>query len=85
MNSQTENNELVDRVANRVTGLMGANPPVRRLRKSQVLSAIVGAVGFALFIDGVLKLAIDIPTWTSLTVGLALMAATGTLLHNLNR
>ncbi len=85
MNHQLPDSELVDKIANKVVDVFGENPPVRRLRKSQVLSAFIGAVGFALFVDGVIKLVVDIPGWLAIAIGLALMALTGLLLHNLNR
>ena len=85
MDHQFPDNEFVDKVADRVVEVFGENRPVKRLRKSQILSAFVGAVGFALFVDGILKLVVDIPGWVAVALGLALMALTGLLLHNLNR
>ena len=84
-NQKDENRELVDKIADKVVWLLSTNPPAKRARKSQILSALIGAVGFALFVDGVVKLSTDIPAWISLLAGIILMAATGLLLHNLNR
>ena len=65
----------------------GALAPIRRIRSSEVASAIVGAVGLALFIVGVENAASDIPVisnaWGSIAVGLVLLAITGALLTRL--
>jgi hypothetical protein len=61
--------------------------PVRHLRGSQIATAILGAVGFALFVVGVERAASDIPIvenqWGSIAVGLVLLAATGLLVRKL--
>jgi len=82
---ESEPEKLVDDVAEKVVELLGKNPPVRRIRKSQILSALVGAIGFALFMDGITKLFVNIAGWTSLIIGSVLMAITGLLLRNLYR
>jgi len=79
------NDELIDKVAQRVVDTMGRTLPVRRVRKSQLLSALVGVVGFALFINGVEGLFSNLPDWVLVTTGFVLMALTGLLLQNLNR
>jgi hypothetical protein len=80
-----EDNELIDRETKRVSEILGTNEPVKRIRRSQIASALIGAVGFALFIDGVVKLATPLPAWIAISVGFLLMLATGLLLRNLNR
>ena len=82
---ESEPEKLVDDVAEKVVELLGKNPPIRRIRNSQILSALIGAIGFALFIDGIVKLFANITGWTSLIVGSVLMAITGLLLRNLYR
>ena len=77
--------KFVDDAAERVEKLIANSTPVRTIRKSQVLSAILGAIGFALFIDGILKLFVTFPAWASLLLGLLMMAATGLLIKNLER
>ena len=77
--------KLVDEVAQKVVELLGKHPPIRRIRNSQILSALIGAIGFALFIDGIVKLFANFSGWTSLIVGFLLMAVTGLLLRNLYR
>ena len=52
-NNTDSQDELVDKIAEQVVALVGNNFPVKRVRKSQLLSALLGAVGFALFISGV--------------------------------
>ena len=82
---KSEQKELVDHITDKVVKIVGENQPVKRVRKSQILSALIGAIGFALFVDGIIKLSTDIPSWLSIILGFALMAVTGLLIHNLNR
>ncbi len=60
---------------------------VRRIRQVTIVSAVLGAVGAALFIVGVERAAEDIPVlsnaYGSVAVGLLLLAVTGTLLTRL--
>ena len=77
--------ELIDKIANRVVVLVGNNLPIKRVRKSQLLSALVGAAGFALFVSGIEGIFISFPDWTLVLMGFALMTLTGLLLQNLNR
>lgn len=77
--------KFVDETAEKVAKIIGNNRPVQSIRKSQVLSALLGAIGFALFIDGVLKLFANFPAWGSFLLGFLMMSATGVLLKNLAR
>jgi hypothetical protein len=65
----------------------GALAPIRRIRSSEIASAILGAIGLALFIVGVENAAADIPiisnAWGSIAIGLVLLAFTGALLTRL--
>ena len=65
----------------------GALAPVRRIRSSQIASAILGSVGLALFLVGVENAAADIPVvsnaYGSIAVGIVLLAFTGALLARL--
>ena len=65
----------------------GAWTPVRRIRSSQIATAVLGSVGAALLFVGVENAAQDIPVvsnaWGSIFVGLILLALTGTLLARL--
>lgn len=85
MNNIQEERELIDKTTERVLDTIGKTKPVKHIRRSQILSAIAGAIGFALFIDGVLKLFENFSAWSSLLLGLVLMLATGLFLQNLNR
>lgn len=82
---ESQSEELVDEIVEKVVRSLGENPPVKKIRSSQILSALVGAVGFALFIDGIVKLFGNFSGWVSLIVGFVLMAVTGLLLRNLYR
>ena len=77
--------KLADKTAEKVVELLGETPPVRRIRNSQLLSLILGAVGFSLFTIGVGKLFADLSGWASFGIGLIMMAITGALLKNLSR
>ena len=77
--------KLADKTAEKVVELLGRTPPVRRIRNSQLLSLIFGAMGFSLFTIGVGKIFADLSGWTSLVFGLVMMAITGALLKNLER
>ena len=65
----------------------GAWTPVRRIRSSQIATAVLGSIGAALLFVGVENAAQDIPfvsnAWGSIFIGLVLLAATGTLLARL--
>lgn len=84
-NEQKDNKELIDQITEKFVEVLGRNRPIRELRKSQIASAVLGAVGFALFIDGVIKIFSDFPALASLTLGFLLMLTTGLLLKNLYR
>jgi len=63
----------------------GSTTPVRRIRSSQLASALLGTIGLALFIVGVENAASGIPVlsnaYGSICVGLVLLATTGLLLQ----
>jgi hypothetical protein len=82
--------ELTEETARRLIDRLdrtGALSPIRRIRSSEIASAIVGAIGLALFIAGVENAAADVPVvsnaWGSIAVGLVLLALTGALLTRL--
>ena len=82
--------ELTEETARKLIDTLdktGALAPIHRLRSSEVASAVLGAVGLALFIVGVENAASDIPiisnAWGSIAVGLVLLAVTGALLTRL--
>ena len=83
-NTESED-ELVDKIANKLLVLVGNNFPVKRVRKSQLLSALIGAVGFALFVSGIEDMFSSFPDWALVSMGFILMTLTGLLLQNLNR
>jgi len=77
--------ELTEETAQRLLSFLERSQPVRLLRASHVLSAVIGAVGFALFVVGVEQVAQDIPivsnAYGSIAVGVVLLLATGLLLR----
>lgn len=82
---EVEPEKFIDKVAEKVVELLGKNPPIGRIRSSQLLSALIGAIGFSLFIDGIGKLFVNFSGWTLLILGFVLMVVTGLLIQNLNR
>ena len=78
---------MTEATAQRLVELFERSPPVRRLRASQVASALLGTAGFALFIVGVERAAEDLPivsnAYGSIVAGLLLLGLTGLLLRRL--
>ena len=76
-----------EETAQKLIRTIEGSDPVRRIRGSQLATALLGAVGFALFVVGVERAAGDIPIieneWGSIAVGLVLLAITGALLRRL--
>lgn len=84
-NPLSEPEVLIDKAAQKIIDHLGKYPPIQRVRGSQVISALCGAIGFALFITGIEKLIGDLPGWISLGVGLTLMIVAGALFQKLNK
>jgi hypothetical protein len=78
---------MTEETAQKLVTFLEHSAPVRRLRASQVLSALIGSMGLALFLVGVEQAAQDIPIisnpYGSIGVGLVLLVATGLLLRKL--
>jgi hypothetical protein len=76
---------MTEETAQRLIKMIEGSHPVRTLRGSQVATAVVGTVGFALFLVGVETAAADIPLikngWGAIVVGLLLLAAAGVLIR----
>ena len=77
--------QMTDETAQRLLRFVENTEPVKRLRASQIASAFLGAVGFALFVVGVERAAEDIPVvsdpYGSIGVGVLLLLVTGLLLR----
>lgn len=73
-----------DDIAQQVADLMGKAPPVRRIRNSQLTSAILGAAGLALFLVGVEKVFATVPGWLSILLGMLFMSVAGVLFRKLS-
>ena len=76
---------LTEESAQKLLAFLERSEPVRRLRASQIASALLGTIGFALFIFGVERAAEDLPIvsnpYGSIAAGLVLLLATGLLLR----
>ena len=77
--------DLVDKTAERVLGIVGKNTSVQKIRNSQLISALVGVVGFALFVNGVEKIFINVPGLISVIIGVSLLIITGLSLQNISK
>ena len=77
--------QMTEETAQRLLRFVENTEPVKRLRASQIASAFLGAVGFALFVVGVERAAEDIPVvsdpYGSIGVGVLLLLVTGLLLR----
>ena len=78
-----QNTNFADEVARRVIDVTGKSKPVQKIRNSQIVSAMLGAAGLALFLVGVEKVFSQLSGWTSIILGLALLAVSGALLSKL--
>lgn len=76
---------IADKVADRVIENLGKTSPIQKIRNSQIISAIIGATGLALFLVGVEKVFAVLSGWTSIIIGLVLLAISGTLLTKLGK
>lgn len=86
-NPMLQATQMTEESAQKLLRFIENTEPVRRLRGSQIASALLGAVGFALFVVGVERAAQDLPivenAYGSIAVGLILLVATGLLLRKL--
>jgi len=77
--------DMTEDTAQKLLRALEGSHPVRALRGSQVATAIVGTIGFALFLVGIENAADDIPIidngWGAIVVGLILLAAAGVLIR----
>lgn len=78
---KSEPEKVTDEIAHKVVDLLGKTKPVQKIRSSQVLSAMVGVAGLALFLAGVEKVFAALSGWFSIIVGLLLLAISGALLR----
>ena len=77
--------DITEDTAQKLIGAIEGSHPVRAIRGSQVATAIVGTIGFALFLVGIENAAADIPIiengWGAMFVGLILLAVAGVLIR----
>lgn len=77
--------DLTEDTAQKLVRAIEGSHPVRTLRGSQVATAVVGTIGFALFLVGIENAVADIPVlengWAAMVVGLVLLAAAGVLIR----
>ncbi|MEX0683999.1 MAG: hypothetical protein WD904_12725 [Dehalococcoidia bacterium] len=78
---------VTEETAQKLIRTIEGSQPIRRIRSSQIATAFLGTIGFALIIVGIERAASDIPIieneWGSIVVGLILLAATGLLVRRM--
>lgn len=78
---------VTEQTAQKLIRTIEGSQPIRRLRSSQIATAFLGTIGFALLIVGIERAASDIPIveneWGSIAVGLLLLAASGLLFRRM--
>jgi len=75
--------KVADEIAKKVIDTLGKPKPVQTIRRSQIISAIFGASGLALFLVGVEKVFAPLSGWASIVTGLVLLSISGVLLSKL--
>lgn len=78
-----EPDKVADEVTQRLEEILGRPVPVQKIRNSQILTALIGALGLALFIIGIEKVFGFLPGPIALLIGLLLLALSGALLKKL--
>jgi len=79
---------LTEDTAQRLIRAFEQSQPVRRIRSSEIATAMFGAVGFALFFVGVERAAEDLPLisnpYGSILAGIAVLLVAGVLIRRLS-
>lgn len=75
--------QIVDEITQDVIEKLGKPRPISAIRNSQIVSAITGAAGLALFLVGIEKVFAALTGWASILAGILLMAISGVLLTKL--
>jgi hypothetical protein len=77
--------DITEDTAQKLVRAIEGSHPVRVIRGSQVATAVVGTIGFALFLVGIENAAADVPIiengWGAMVVGLILLAVAGVLIR----
>jgi hypothetical protein len=77
--------DLTEDTAQKLVSAIERSHPVRVIRGSQIATAVVGTVGFALFLVGIENAAADVPIiengWGAMAVGVILLAIAGVLIR----
>ena len=80
-----EPEKIADMAAQKIIDMIGRPGPVKKIRNSQLASAILGTIGFALFINGSGKILGDIPPIMSIFLGISVMVIAGALFQRLTK
>jgi len=80
-----EPERLADKATHKSIKYIGKTSPVKKIRRSKIISAIIGVTGFALIIDGVSKVFYFLPGWGAILLGLFLLVISGAMLRFLTK
>ena len=80
-----EPGKFADTAAQKILDLTEKTRAVRKIRNSQILTAIFGTIGFAMFISGMNQLLTSIPPLMSLVFGTVLMIIAGVFIQKLTK
>jgi hypothetical protein len=87
LNLSGQAQHVTEETAQKILRFLEQSAPVRRIRASQIVSAVIGSVGLALFLVGIEQAAQDIPVvdnaYGSIGMGLAFLLISGLLLRKL--
>jgi len=80
-----EPERFTDKITDKSVRFLGKTSPVKKIRRSKIISAIIGVTGFALIIDGVSKMFYFLPGWGAILLGLLFLAVSGAMLRFLTK
>ncbi len=76
--------EIADRTAQKILDIVGRPGPIKRIRSSQILTAVLGTAGLALFIVGIEKFFVKYSAIDTLILGILIMIVAGVLIQRLS-
>lgn len=81
----TRPERFIDDATKKVMDQIDKAPPIKKIRSSQIITAIIGVTGFALVIDGISKMFVSFPGWATILIGLGFLTISGALIKILSK
>lgn len=78
-----EPDKVADEVATKVVDILGKPQPIQKIRNSQILTGLLGAVGLALFLVGLEQVLSPISGWAAVIAGFLILIITGVIFKKL--